>query len=1316
MGVLFALQLFLLALLSPPKVLAVQITELIPFGASWQWLHPTNGVDPAVATPNFHSTWMMPGSANFPNSGNAILAYGAIGGWANQTNIGTPISGQRYTAYFKRTFALTRSVSELALQIIADDGAVIYIDGERVASFNYSGADTYFGLANDESIEGQPNPIRIQKNLSAGTHTIAVSIHNAHTASTDLGMNLRLLDVIDPVASGTWTGNGHTYEVRWVSEGVTWSECNSLAQGLGGHLATITSADENNFVFSIIQQGSSFFWRYFTPTTLGGPYFGGVQADGSAEPDSGWGWITGESNTFSSWESGFPGSSILSKYTQFRALSTPAANWGDTSGLSGRQVAYIVEYPVSPIVTSVSPNPVPGINGQQAFYINGSIFEADCSVTLRDLTYGNTYANRPIILQTATQIQLSPNFSADPATWTVEVINPGGASSGQYQFTVGGTTAPFIARVSPNPVTGINGQQDFVLSGINFASNCSVTLRDLTYGGVYTNRTKYAVLPTSITLKPNFTATAATWSVEVISSGGASSGQYQFPVNAPAVVPTVTPGGAPSTQTGTQTLTLLGNFTAGSIVRFFSLDTGVAMSTPATINPDGSATVTQTFADTGKWAATVQAADGQTSQPIPVSVVSSALELSFPLRDSGLTAYTHPVSSIFDHAMTDKYTPGTGATLGVRAFNGEYATEKFQPVLPGSPLYSFRKPDHSVLLSGVINYNGGSAAYYDGHNGYDYPAGTGTAVYAAAPGKVIETKTGWQSLTDGLNGNFVRIQHGTTGYQTAYIHLNSVESGISNGLDVYEGQLIGTVGNTGNSGGAHLHFTVNKLVGKTYVSVDPYGWIGSGVDSYKPANTLLWRAQELPRPHLDVSEFQVSAAGTSGAQSTIIHAGLQNYSAAVRNGDEWISITNGASGSGNSTLSFTVAANAGAARIGEIAIQIPVGGTLKVVVKQAGSGNPTSAEIVAQMKLMAKKFQIPTVLIAAIAHKESQWRQFDTGGAPLVGVSGDIGLMQINTGSPAVSMDIARVGSDWIYNLEIGCRILKEAKWGAKTRKALGPWASEKDLDPAILENWFYPVAWYNGQGTAAYAYISAIWGYLKSPPSPISDYFSAIPDIGDPRDLFGFPTTINTRFDLPNIASAEPGPFVASGLYTLSLLKLNDAAVHYWNWDNNSASAPAPLAAFGGGIAAAASGPSVEAPIDVTEAISTAPIPVTYNEWADVLGYEEDSSPIADADSDGLTNLIEFVTGGDPLEPSAASVLAISRNAGQIDASVTISKSAAGVSVGIQTSSDLTGWATTATVPVVIWENQTAKTLRWSFPDTGGAIFVRLLVTKDSE
>ena len=49
-----------------------------------------------------------------------------------------------------------------------------------------------------------------------------------------------------------WSGNGHRYEVVVVPEGITWLDAKAAASARGGYLATLTSAEENRFVWSLI--------------------------------------------------------------------------------------------------------------------------------------------------------------------------------------------------------------------------------------------------------------------------------------------------------------------------------------------------------------------------------------------------------------------------------------------------------------------------------------------------------------------------------------------------------------------------------------------------------------------------------------------------------------------------------------------------------------------------------------------------------------------------------------------------------------------------------------------------------------------------------------------------------------------------------------------------------------------------------------------------------------------------------------------------------------------------------------------------------
>jgi murein DD-endopeptidase MepM/ murein hydrolase activator NlpD len=83
------------------------------------------------------------------------------------------------------------------------------------------------------------------------------------------------------------------------------------------------------------------------------------------------------------------------------------------------------------------------------------------------------------------------------------------------------------------------------------------------------------------------------------------------------------------------------------------------------------------------------------------------------------------------------------------------------------------------------------------HTGLDIAAGYGTPIRAAAAGTIN------YSGRNGGYGNYVRINHGN-GLQTAYAHMSRIAA--SNGSRVSQGDVIGYVGSTGLSTGAHLHY------------------------------------------------------------------------------------------------------------------------------------------------------------------------------------------------------------------------------------------------------------------------------------------------------------------------------------------------------------------------------------------------------------------------------------------------------------------------------------------------------------------------------
>lgn len=103
------------------------------------------------------------------------------------------------------------------------------------------------------------------------------------------------------------------------------------------------------------------------------------------------------------------------------------------------------------------------------------------------------------------------------------------------------------------------------------------------------------------------------------------------------------------------------------------------------------------------------------------------------------------------------------------------------------------------------------AVYGQPHKGCDLPAAGGTPIYSVADG-VISVATSHRSY-----GNYVQVSHGTDDngnrYDTLYAHMNSYC--VNPGQSVKRGQVIGYVGNTGDSKGYHLHLELRVNGGRT---------------------------------------------------------------------------------------------------------------------------------------------------------------------------------------------------------------------------------------------------------------------------------------------------------------------------------------------------------------------------------------------------------------------------------------------------------------------------------------------------------------------
>ena len=87
------------------------------------------------------------------------------------------------------------------------------------------------------------------------------------------------------------------------------------------------------------------------------------------------------------------------------------------------------------------------------------------------------------------------------------------------------------------------------------------------------------------------------------------------------------------------------------------------------------------------------------------------------------------------------------------------------------------------------------------HTGIDFAAPRGTPIRAAGSGKIV------YRARKGGYGRVVEIKH-SNGYLTRYAHMSRYSSGLRQGSHVRQGQVVGYVGSSGRTTGAHLHYEV----------------------------------------------------------------------------------------------------------------------------------------------------------------------------------------------------------------------------------------------------------------------------------------------------------------------------------------------------------------------------------------------------------------------------------------------------------------------------------------------------------------------------
>jgi hypothetical protein len=161
---------------------------MLDANTSWRYLAGPSAAPAGWEQPGF-------GDGAWP-AGRPQLGYGD-GDETTAVPFGPSAADKWRTTYFRTTFDLAARPASATLQLLVDDGAVVYLNGTELVRDNMpAGAVGYGTLAATNRSGTAENQFRAfavdPARLVVGTNTVAVEVHQDAASSSDLGFDARL--------------------------------------------------------------------------------------------------------------------------------------------------------------------------------------------------------------------------------------------------------------------------------------------------------------------------------------------------------------------------------------------------------------------------------------------------------------------------------------------------------------------------------------------------------------------------------------------------------------------------------------------------------------------------------------------------------------------------------------------------------------------------------------------------------------------------------------------------------------------------------------------------------------------------------------------------------------------------------------------------------------------------------------------------------------------------------------------------------------------------------------------------------------------